>query len=345
MRSFKRTKAAAEKRLVRIKKRKAQAKLSDHNRVLLVNCTIGDVPVRVMIDNGCDVSGVSREFIRKNKTLLNESILPLDNGKEPLASVTGGQFFTSDRLVDKLQMGDYTEELDLKIVPIADVYDILLGNDWLALNKVNVNHDPEATERVTIVVNNDGNAYIKVLASMACLCPAEERTYAPQVLQFALSRARPVLHARDSLIPTVRDHPDTREARYSHYDYTHTLDGMLPAHTLNVPNDSGVLARAVSAIHTHTSSSTIKVLRSILIILSISFLVILGRFTSEILDTHYFWAIFIGLNVCIFTAFVLTKFVISVLRVRLEVSIHARHTPKIVHTVPYTDSRIQLCQL
>ena len=93
MRLFKRTKKEAEARLVRIKKRKAQAKLSDsHHRVLLTNCTIGDLSCRVMIDGGSDVSGVSREFIRKNDRHLNPAILPLDHGKEPLASVTGGHF-------------------------------------------------------------------------------------------------------------------------------------------------------------------------------------------------------------------------------------------------------------
>ena len=45
-------------------------------------------------------------------------------------------------------MGEYQEELEFLVVPMADWYELILGADWLAKNKVQLDYDPDAEQRV-----------------------------------------------------------------------------------------------------------------------------------------------------------------------------------------------------
>ena len=102
-----------------------------------------------MIDNGADTSVVSQEFVEEHYDALKHSLLNLPEAL-PLNVATGSSIEggCTVRLVELLEMGAYTEDLDLKVIPLADAYDILLGNDWTGLNRAQIDHDPNAKECV-----------------------------------------------------------------------------------------------------------------------------------------------------------------------------------------------------
>ena len=195
-------KASKNKRakLLRNKKRRLDAGRSASSLKLIVEGKIHGVPVKGMLDNGSDISIVSSLLTQKHTKLFRNP----KPSKFKLTTVDGSDLGDGTEFHDvSLMLGendDFDDYYDFQSAELPQDVMFLLGIDWLADYKAEINHDPDAKNRIVLKdtgLDGDTKSYLKIVSNVnladnsnfQSILKTERGTIAPQTVSCGMLKA------------------------------------------------------------------------------------------------------------------------------------------------------------
>ena len=133
-------------------------------KLILKNCRLNGIKCTALIDDGADVSGIKPAFIAKHKAHFTKNQTP---STTPLKCVNETPLAASMEYHDvNVELESFADYYDFHGFDMGGSYDFLLGVDWLSTYRAKLDHDPEASEKVKIITNEDGQNTIHVLSTV-----------------------------------------------------------------------------------------------------------------------------------------------------------------------------------